>query len=275
MMTRRASTIPDYRTVTEREHKAWSSGDFARTGSLAVLHGELLCEALDIRPGETVLDVAAGAGAASLAAARRWADVTATDIADSLLDPARRVADIYGLSLITRLADAANLPFEDDSFDVVMSTFGAMFYPDPQRVADEMTRTCRPGGRIGMCNWAPESLMAEIFRVTSRHVAALPGPRSAAEWGSQERLGEVFGNRIRSLQLETRQLVLRYRSPEHMLQWLRSWYAPTRTAFATLDRYGRARLAAELLEMVCASNWADDGTLVAASDYVEVVAVVR
>lgn len=274
-MTTTAETTPDYRAVTERQQRTWALGDFARIGSLGVLHGELLCEALDVRPGERVLDVAAGNGAAALAAARRWAEVTATDFVDHLLDSARRVADAYGLTLTTRVADAQCLPFDDDSFDVVMSTFGAMFAPDQQRVADELVRVCRPGGRIGMVNWAPASLIGDVFAVTGRHVPPPPGLRPAIQWGSEERLRELFGHQISELRIETRQFTFRYRSPEHMLEWFRSWYGPTQAAFAALDEDSRIRLAAELIDVYSSYNRADDGTLVAPSDYVEVIAVVR
>jgi SAM-dependent methyltransferase len=274
-MTAPIDTTPGYRAITVGQRRAWAAGDLARIGSPGILHGELLCEAVDVHPGERVLDVAAGNGAASLAAARRWADVIATDFVEHPLDSATRVAQAYGLPLRTQVADAQDLPFEDDTFDVVLSTFGAMFAPDQQRVADELLRVCRPGGRIGMVNWAPVSLIGDVFRVTAKHVPPPAGVRPAIEWGEQGRLRELFGNRIRSLRVTTRQFTFRYRSPEHMLEWFHGWYGPTKVACESLDTDGQRRLATELLATYSSYNRADDGTLVAPSDYVEVVAVVR
>lgn len=269
-----AATV-DYRAITSRQQAAWAAGDFSRIGSLGTIHGELLCEAVDIHPGERVLDVAAGSGAAAVAAARRWADVIATDLVEHLLDSTRLIAEAFGLSVRTQAADAQHLPFEDDSFDVVMSTFGSMFAPDQQAVADEAVRVCRPCGRIGLVTWTPTSLMGDVFRVTERHVPPPPGLRGAVEWGKEERIRELFGNRINSLRLATRQFTFRYRSPRHMLEYFRSWDGPTRVAFETLDAEGQDRLAADLLEVYATYNRATDGTLVAPSEYLETVATVR
>jgi len=240
-----------------------------------MLHGDLLCEAVDIHPGERVLDVAAGNAAAALAAARRLADVIMVDVVGRRLDAARRVADSFDLPLTTRVAHAHDLPFDDDTFDSVLSAFGAMFAPNQQRVADELVRVCRPGGRIGMVNWAPVSLIGDVFRATSHRAPSPAACRPAIEWGSEGRLRALFGNRVRTLCIETRQLVFRYRSPEHMLGWFRSSFGPTKAAFARLDADERERLAADLVAVYRSYNRADDGTLVAPSDYVEVVAVVR
>ena len=168
-----STAAPDYQAITERQQGVWSTGDFGRFGALLVLHGELLAESVDIHPGERVLDVGGGTGTASLAAARRFADVTCTDFVPDLLEQAKRRAESEGLPIATQVADAQNLPFEDGSYDVVVSTFGAMFAPDQQRVADEIARVCRPGGRIGMANWAPGSMMNEVFR---RDRQARPAP---------------------------------------------------------------------------------------------------
>lgn len=176
MTTTATTTAADFKAITEHQRKTWTAGDFAKVGSLAILHGELLCEAADVHPGERVLDIAAGHGAASLAAARRWADVTATDPGEHLLESAKRAADAQGLALHTQVADPQDLPFDDDTFDLVLSAFGAMFAPDQQAVADELVRVCRPGGRIGLVNWAPKSLIGDVLRATGRHV---PPPRTS------------------------------------------------------------------------------------------------
>lgn len=222
-----------------------------------------------------MLDVATGSGAAAVAAARRWADVVATDLVDHLLDSARLVAEAFGLSVRTQAADAQDLPFEDDSFDVVMSTFGSMFAPDQQTVADEAVRVCRPCGRIGLVTWTPASLMGDVLKVTERHVPPPSGLRAAVEWGKEERIRELFGNRINSLRIATRQFTFRYRSSQHMLEYFRTWDGPTRVAFEALDAGGQDRLAADLLEVYATYNRATDGTLVAPSEYLETVATVR
>jgi SAM-dependent methyltransferase len=214
----------------------------ARLGSTAVLPGELLCEAVDVHPGEKVLDVTAGDDAVSLAATRRFADVTRAAV-----------------------AAAPDLPFPDDTFDAVLSTFGAMFAPEPQRVAQELVRVCRPGGRIGMCNWVPDSVMA-------RAVASCGSP---TEWGVAARVRELFGNRISSLELTTRAFVFRYRSATHMLDHFQAWDGAGQAALAAMDHSARRLRSAELIEIFSRHNGADDGTLVVSSGYLEIVAEVR
>jgi SAM-dependent methyltransferase len=269
------ATSVDHGTVTARQQAAWAPADFARIGALGTIHAELLCETLDIHPGERVLDVAAGNGAAAVAAARRWADVIAVDLVDHVLDSARRIADACGLQLETQLADAQDLPFEDDTFDVVMSTFGSMFAPDQQAVADEAIRVCRPCGRIGLAAWVPASLIGDVVKVTGRYVPMPAGLRPPTEWGTEDRIRELFRNRINSLRIITRQFTFRYRSPHHMLEHFCRWDGPTQVAFDALDADGQQRLSADLLEVCATYNRATDGTLVAPNDYLEVVAVVR
>ena len=278
MLAPRATTPAphvDYSAITDRQRAAWAAGDFSRIGSLGIMHGELLCEALDIHPGERVLDIAAGNGAAAVAAARRWADVVATDLVAHLLDSARLVADAFGLSVRTRVADAQDLPFDDDSFDVVMSTFGSRVAPDQQAVADEAIRVCRPCGRIGLATWTPASLMGDVLKVTERRVPPPAGLRTATEWGMEDRIQELFGNRINRLRIATRQVTFRYRSPRHMLEHFRTCDGPTRAAFEALDAAGQDSLAGDLLEVYATYNRATDGTLVAPSEYLETVATVR
>jgi SAM-dependent methyltransferase len=269
-----SAAAPDFKAITERQQSVWSSGDFGRVGALNVLHGELLCESLDIHPGERVLDVAAGNGVASLAAARRWADVTSTDFVPELLEQAKRRAEADGVRITTQIADAQNLPFDDGSYDVVISTFGAMFAPDQQRVAGELVRVCRAGGRIGMNNWAPGSMMHEVFGATGRHVPPPPGVQPVFNWGDESKVRGFFGDRA-SVKLVPRKITWRFPSPEHMLDYFRGWYGPTKVAFGTLDEAGREALSEDLLEVYGKHNRADDGTLVAPSAYVEVIAVKR
>jgi ubiquinone/menaquinone biosynthesis C-methylase UbiE len=237
----------------------------------AVLPAEMLCESLDLRPGETVLDIASGSGPMALAAARRFCTVTATDVAPELLADAARRAKADGLELTTEVADCQVLPFGNESFDVVTSTFGAMFAPDQQRVANELVRVCRRGGRIGMTNWAPDGLIGDIFRAVGR--LRPPLLRAAVEWGSSERLHELFGDRISSLRLQRRQLVWRFPTAEHALEYFRTCYGPTVTTFEGLDAATQRALSDELLAILEARDRSGDHTLVAPSNYVEAIAV--
>ena len=266
------TTTPDYSAITERQQSVWSKGDFGRFGAILVLHGELLAESVDIHPGEKVLDVGGGTGGASLAAARRFADVLCTDFVPDLIEQAKQRAEAEGLPLKTQVADAQNLPFEDGSFDVVISTFGAMFAPDQQRVADELVRVCRPGGRIGMANWAPGSMMHEVFAATGKHVPPPPGVQPVFNWGNEDKVRELFGDRVTSLEFIRRDMVWRFHSPEHMLEFFRDWYGPTQAAFDALDDDGKQALGEDLVAVYSKHNRADDGTLVAPSAYVEVIA---
>jgi ubiquinone/menaquinone biosynthesis C-methylase UbiE len=268
-----STAAPDYGAITQRQQGVWSKGDFGRFGAILVLHGELMAESLDIHPGERVLDVGGGTGTTSLAAARRFADVTCTDFVPELLAQAKQRADAEGLSFDTQVADAQNLPFEDGSFDVVISTFGAMFAPDQQRVADELVRVCRSGGRIGMANWAPGSMMHEVFAATGTHVPPPPGVQPVFNWGSEDKVTELFGDRVDSMQFIPRDMVWRFYSPEHMLEFFRDWYGPTQAAFDALDDDGKQALGDDLVAVYSKHNRADDGTLVAPSAYVEVVAI--
>jgi SAM-dependent methyltransferase len=266
--------MPDYTAITKRQQQVWSAGDFSKVGTrFAVLPAEHLCETLDLRAGDRVLDVAAGNGAAALAAARRFGDVIATDFVPELLAHAAARAEVDDLPLTTKVADCQALPFDDESFDVVLSTFGAMFAPDQERTANELLRVCRAGGRIGLANWIPNSMTGDVFRATVAHVPPPAAIRSPLEWGSEHRLRELFAARVTSLRLNIREVVWRFPSAEHMLEYLRIWFGPTKTAFETLAADAQAQLGADLLAVYAKHNRSGDETLVASSDYVEVVAV--
>jgi SAM-dependent methyltransferase len=258
--------------MTPRE--VWASADFAPAGAGHVIVGERLARSADIHPGERVLDVAAGSGNAALAAARRGARVTATDFVESFLAVAAYRALDEGLPLQTRVADAQDLPFEDGSFDVVLSTFGVMFAPDQQRAADELLRVCRPGGRIGLTAWTPSSLIASAQRITMRRLASPPAPgqRSPLEWGTEPRLKELFGDHISDLRVRTRSSDMCGDSAAERIAFNRKHMGPTNAAFARLDPPAQDELAAELAADLEQFNRATDGTLVAAAEYLEAVA---
>ncbi|HEY7383055.1 MAG TPA: methyltransferase domain-containing protein [Beijerinckiaceae bacterium] len=262
---------PDLGAVKRRQQAAWSSGDYAVVGTTLQIVGERLCEALDLRAGQRVLDVAAGNGNVALAAARRWCDVMATDYVPALLDRAQQRAAADGLRIEFRVADAEALPFADESFDAVVSSFGVMFTPDQDRAAAELMRVCRRGGRIGLANWTPDGFIGQLFKTIGRHVPPPAGVRSPALWGTRERLAELFTPHGASVEATPRSFVFRYRSPEHWLEVFRTFYGPVQKTFDSLDANGQAALARDLLDLARRFNRAEDGTLAAPGEYLEVV----
>ena len=266
---------PDLPALKTRQQAAWSSGDYAVVGTTLQIVGELLCEALDVRAGQRVLDVAAGNGNVALAAARRGCDVVATDYVPSLLDRARERAAGERLEMAFEVADAEALPFPDRSFDVVVSTFGVMFTADHDRAAAELLRVCRAGGRIGMANWTPDGFIGGVFKTLGRHLPPAPGAKSPALWGTRARLADWFGADSREIVAVERHYTFRYRSPEHWLAVFRDYYGPMLKAFGALDAAGQAALADDLLALAGRYNRADDGTLVVPSEYLEIVVTRR
>src|SRR6266700_2606661 len=202
---------PDLGAVKTRQKGAWSSGDYAVVGTTLQIVGEELCEALDLRPGSKVLDVAAGNGNATLAAARRWCDVTSTDYVPSLLDRGRERAKADGLSIEFKEADAEALGFGDAVFDVVVSTFGVMFTPNQDGAAAELLRVCKSGGKIGLANWTPEGFIGQLFKVLGKYLPPPAGARSPALWGTEARINEMFGPQAASIKAERRNFNFRYR----------------------------------------------------------------
>jgi SAM-dependent methyltransferase len=257
--------------VKNKQHLAWSAGDYAVVGTTLQIVGESLCEALDLRAGERVLDVAAGNGNATLAAARRWCNVVSTDYVPTLLERGRARASAEGLSVQFEIADAENLPYSDHSFDVVLSTFGVMFTPDQEKAAVEMTRACKPGGRIGLANWTPNSFIGEIFKKMGMYLPPPVGVKSPALWGTETRLRELYGAQIASIAIERKHFVFRYHSAAHWLEVFRTYYGPMHKAFAALDAAKQDALAVDLIALAEKFNRAIDGTLVVPSEYLEVV----
>ena len=261
----------DLAAVKNKQQLAWSAGDYAVVGTTLQIVGESLCEALDLRAGQRVLDVAAGNGNATLAAARRWCDVVSTDYVPSLLEHGRARASADGLPVKFEQADAENLPYSDHSFDVVMSTFGVMFTPDQDKAAAEMARACKPGGRIGLANWTPASFVGQIFKTMGKYLPPPAGVKSPALWGTEERLHELFGERLESIEIERRNFVFRYHSANHWLEVFRTYYGPMHKSFGALDAGKQEELATDLVALAESFNRATDGTLVAPSEYIEVV----
>ena len=269
------SPTVDLTAIKSRQQQTWSAGDYSEVGATLQIIAEDLCEAIDLRPGQRVLDIATGSGNAALAAARRFADVIGVDYVPALLERGRARAEAEGLPVDFRDGDAEALPFADESFDVVLSTLGAMFAPDQEQTARELVRVCRPGGKIGLANWTPDGYIGGMFRTIGRNVPPPAGLKSPILWGTEERVRELFGDAISSLTVTRRNFVFRYRSPEHSLQFFRTYYGPVQKAFDALDTDGQERLTHELLDLMAQYNRSGDADFIAPSEYLEVVAIRR
>ncbi len=259
----------DYAAIKMRQQAAWASGDYAVVGTTLQIVGEQLCESIDLKPGSKVLDVAAGNGNATLAAARRFADVTSTDYVGELLDKGRARAEAEHLAVTFAVADVEALPYADGSFDTVLSTFGVMFAPHHEKAASEMLRVVRKGGRIGLANWTPQSFIGQVFKTLGKHVAPPAGVRSPALWGDKAHLEALFAGH--KVMVTERAFNFRYRSPQHFLEVFRTFYGPVHKAFLALDDAGRTALAQDMLKLMAELNQASDGTLNIASAYAEVI----
>jgi ubiquinone/menaquinone biosynthesis C-methylase UbiE len=269
------SAAPDFEAVKRRQQATWASGDFAVIGVTLQIVGESLAEAADIRAGERVLDVAAGNGNATLAAARRFAEVTSTDYVPALLDKGRARAAAEGLQVSFQVADAEGLPFEDGSFDAALSTFGAMFTPDHARPAREMLRVVRRGGRIGLANWTPEGFIGQLFKVIGQYIPAPAGLKSPALWGTEAHIAELFSAQARDIRAVRRNFNFRYRSAAHWLRIFRDYYGPTHKAFAALDSARQDALAQDITALLDRLNVAGPASLVVPGEYLEVVITKR
>lgn len=265
----------DLEALKARQRLAWSSGDYAIIGTTLQIVGEQLCESLDVRAGQRVLDVAAGNGNVSLAAARRGCEVVASDYVPALLERARERAAGERLDIELREADAEALPFDDESFDHVVSSYGVMFTPDQQRAAAELVRVCRRGGKIGLANWTPAGFIGELFRTIGSRVPPPAGARSPLQWGTRAGLEELFGADAASIEATPRDFVFRYRSPEHWIQVFSTWYGPVLKDFGALDAEGRSALHRDLVALIDRFNRSGDATMVAPGEYLEVIVTRR
>ncbi|HKO88711.1 MAG TPA: class I SAM-dependent methyltransferase [Burkholderiales bacterium] len=264
---------PDLAAIKQRQRATWASGDFAVIGTTLQIVGESLAEAADIRADERVLDVAAGNGNATLAAARRFARVTSTDYVSHLLDKAAERARAEGLQVEFKVADVEELPFDGERFDAVLSTFGVMFAPDHHRSAREMLRVLRGGGRIGLANWTPEGFIGRLFKVIGAYVPPPPGLKSPALWGTESHLVELFGAHAERIHCERRYFNLRYRNAAHWVEVFREFYGPTHKAFAALDEKGQQAMERDIIALLDQMNIAGPASLVVPSEYLEVVIV--
>ncbi len=244
-------------------------------GSALLIMSELLCEAVDLRPGQRVLDVATGSGNTALAAARRFGETTGIDYVPALLERGRERAAAEGLAVTFREGDAESIPFPDASFDIVLSTVGVMFAPDQERTAGELLRVCRPGGRIGLANWTPDGFAGELGSLFGSYLPFSPGLKPPVLWGTEGRLRELLGGGVRDLRIARRSFVFRYRSIRHYLEVLQTQLGPTRETFLSLDPAEREGLMRDVVDLIGRFNRSGDGTMVVPSDYLEVVATRR
>ncbi len=254
-----------------RQQSAWASGDYAIIGTTLQIVGEQLAEACDLRFDEHVLDVAAGNGNATLAAARRGCQVTSTDYVPGLLERGAQRARAEGLEVTFQTADAEALPFADASFDAVVSTFGVMFTPDQVRAAAEMARVCRPGGRIGMANWTPEGFIGQLFKTLGRHLPPPPGVNPPSLWGVRAHLETLFNGSAAAIAITPRLFNFRYRSAAHFIDVFRTWYGPVHKAFATLPSDAALTLERDMTDLLNRLNQGGAGSLVVPSEYLEIV----
>lgn len=264
---------PDLTAIKGRQQQAWATGDYGMVGVTLVIMAEQLCEAMDLRAGQRVLDVASGNGNAALAAARRFCAVTSTDYVPALLEGGKQRAAAEHLEIAFQEADVENLPFADGSFDAVVSAVGAMFAPDQERTASEMLRVVRAGGKIGMANWTPDGFVGQLFRTIGKYVPPPPGLKPPALWGTEERLRELFGDHVRALIATRRSYVFHARSADEWVAYFRAHYGPITKAFDGQDAAGKDALAADIASLLLHFNRSDDTTLVVPSDYLEVVAI--
>lgn len=267
--------MPQLTAIKGQQQEAWAAGDFSRFATTITIVSERLCEAVDLHAGQQVLDVATGSGNTAIAAARRWTEVTGVDYVPALLERGRERAAAERLNIAFVEGDAEDLPFADESFDAVLSTFGVMFAPDQERAAAEMLRVCRPGGKIGMANFPPTSLAGGFFRAAARYALPPRGVKAPVLWGTEDRLRDLFGHAMKSLTVTTQDVKLRYESAQHWLEFFRTYFGPIRLVHEGLSDAKQVRFGDDLIELVTEANISGDDTLVAPVEYAEVVVVKR
>jgi ubiquinone/menaquinone biosynthesis C-methylase UbiE len=263
----------DLEAVKQVQQKTWSEGDFAVVAQTVSIVGEELCEAVDVFPDERVLDVACGSGNTTIPAARRaWGNTVGLDYVPELLERGRERAAAERLEIEFVEGDAENMPFEEASFDVVLSSFGVMFAPDHQKTADELLRVCKPGGRIGLANWVPDSFVGEMFMTTAKHAPPPPGVQPPPLWGTEDHLRELFGDQVSDLNVERASVKMRFRSADHWLEVFRTYFGPIKVAFERVGEGGEEALESDLRDLLERHNVAGDRAQVELSDYLRVVA---
>jgi SAM-dependent methyltransferase len=269
------STEVDFETIKKGQRAGWETGDYPRVGNTLQIMAEQLIEAVDVRAGQKVLDVASGQGNAAMAAARRFADATGVDYATNLLAQGRERAAAEHLPVTFLEGDAEDLPVPTDSFDTTVSTVGVMFAPNHQKAADELVRVTRSGGKIGLACWTPAGMVGSLFKTVAKWAPPPAGVKPATLWGTPEHLSALFGDRVEWVSLEKKHYVFRYFTPDHFSEWFRLHYGPITRLAGTLSGDDLARFAADLAAVPVPFNKADDGTVAAPSEYLEAVGIVR
>ena len=256
--------------IKRAQQQVWASGDYAAIGGTLQIVAELLCEAVDLRGGQKVLDIATGTGNAAIAAARRSCVVTGVDYVPALLERGRQRAAAEGVAVTFIEGDAESLPFPDGTFDTVLSTFGIMFAPNHHKAAAEMLRLCRPGGTLGLASWSPDGVFGASGRVTARFLPPQTNVDPPALWGTAEHLRELFGDGV-VFTTRKQSVMYRYPSLDHYMDRLRNTYPPVMNTFARLDKEIAAELDKALRTLYGGSNLARDGTFLMPMDYLEAV----
>jgi SAM-dependent methyltransferase len=267
--------VTDFEAIKSRQRDVWAAGDFGMIAWNTAFVGEVLCEEVDLRAGQRVLDVACGTGNVALSAGRRFCDAVGVDFVPALVERARERAAAERLPTRFEVGDAENLPFEDASFDVVLSVFGSMFAPDQEKAANELVRVCRSGGKIGLASWTPEGMWGQLFKLHGQYLPPPPGVTPPPSWGTEARIRELFGDAVRDLRLQRRKALFRAVSAVAWFDFFKTWFGPMITVLAALDESGRERFRSDIVAELERVNRADDGTLVAEAEYLEVIAVKR
>jgi SAM-dependent methyltransferase len=265
---------PDLAQLKAGMKAAWMAGDFGQIANLIAPEGEQFIARLNLKPGVTVLDIACGTGNTAIPAAKAGAKVVGVDIATNLLDQARTRAAAAHLDIEFKEGDAEDLPCADGSFDVVVTMFGAMFAPRPDRVAAELLRVCKPGGLIAMANWTQQGFVAQTFAVMAKMVPPPPGILPPHLWGDESTVKQRLGHGCAELTCTRRKIQMAYPiPPREMVTFFRAYFGPTKVAFSRLDAAGQESLAAQLEAVWMEHNTATDGTTAVEGEYLEVRAI--
>ena len=265
----------DVKGVTERQRETWATGDFNEIARQNVVMAEALCEAVDPHPGQRVLDVACGSGTAALVAERRYCEVTGIDYVPGLIERAKARAQANGQSIDFRVGDAQNLPFPDDSFDVVLSVYGVQFAPDQEQAANELLRVCKPGGKIGLAGPIPEGWSGDWFAAHAQYVPPPPGVQSPLRWGTEEGLEELLGSGVRSIDSERRTALQYYLSLDHAVEVFSTYFGPTIGALETIDSDAQESFLNDLRAVFNRYNRATDGTAIVENRYLQTIAICK